>query len=618
MIATALLAFAWLADPPPAQDAAEDARAVVARARESYRQQLLTKAAQLGTIEQIGLDGEPAPCRALLPRLQDEDWQTRSTAARALGWCGLTEAVDPLIEALGRNGWNDAVEAALERLDPAWRARVATRRTFDAARVRWWSRLRELAAPPPIQESRNRSDEDVAEYQIAELLFNLDPTRARDAFVERVSMPAPAGDCSLWPFGSAPDRAFVADLGRAIREAPDLPCLQEAARILEEVRPDWRKSDEARAAAEVYAVRAATATPEGVKSALEALALLGDPRGHEQAPGAEGAAQEDANDLAGRAHRGDDRAIAALRDCSMRGRAFDRSQCAEALGSLGRKDLVDVYRALLKEPRPPTREEAGDQNAGSPPAPETTQEAEDEVAGLDMAGYYWAKRRAAAVTGLGSALGADALDELRALAANPEEDGAVLSALAQVAAGRKGPGWTDLLLRVAAGGDAERAPGEAIAALLKAGRREALPLLWAGLERGSLQEWQREDLVTSAVQLAPEEAIEHLRALAAGDRAVAPLVALARRQPSAGASSRELVGVLPLLAGGRQAAGPGARQPEADAEAAEATAEMLQHLAEGAPLDRGDAKVVAPLANDADPRIRALARYVLWRSERGR
>ena len=87
---------------------------MAARTRENDRQQRLTKAAQLGTIEQMGLDGEPAPCRGLLPRLQDEDWQTRSTAARALGWCGLTEAVDPLIEALGRNGWNDAVEAQLQ------------------------------------------------------------------------------------------------------------------------------------------------------------------------------------------------------------------------------------------------------------------------------------------------------------------------------------------------------------------------------------------------------------------------------------------------------------------------------------------------------------------------
>ena len=194
----------------------------------------------------------------------------------------------------------------------------------------------------------------------------------------------------------------------------------------------------------------------------------------------------------------------------------------------------------------------------------------------------------------------------------------MLSALVQVAAGRKGPGWTELLLRVATREDGERAPDEAIAALLKEGRREALPLLWAGLERGSLQEWQREDLVASAVQLAPEEAVEHLRVLAAGDRAVAPLLALALRQPSAVASSRELVGVLPLLARGPSSGRPGR---EATAGGRRGCGGDRRHAAasrRGRAADRSDASVIAPLANDADPRTRALARYVLWRSERGR
>jgi hypothetical protein len=99
-------------------------------------------------------------------------------------------------------------------------------------------------------------------------------------------------------------------------------------------------------------------------------------------------------------------------------------------------------------------------------------------------------------------------------------------------------------------------------------------------------------------------------------------------QPAAAASSQDLVGLLRRLRGEGLAAavqagttGAGSPQPtseEARSEARQAATEVLQRLANGPALDRGLAATIARFADDTDPRVRALASYVLWRAERGR
>jgi hypothetical protein len=67
-----------------------------------------------------------------------------------------------------------------------------------------------------------------------------------------------------------------------------------------------------------------------------------------------------------------------------------------------------------------------------------------------------------------------------------------------------------------------------------------------------------------------------------------------------------------------RAGSPRPASEPARAEVRQAATDVLQRLADGPALDRGLAATIARLADDPDPRVRALASYLLWRAERGR
>jgi hypothetical protein len=338
----------------------------------------------------------------------------------------------------------------------------------------------------------------------------------------------------------------------------------------------------------------------------------------------------------GLAREGDREAIAFLKRCASGMDPYRSAECVEALGGLGRADLVATYRAILAEPPPPDREDDAAREPEPAAAPRSTEEppgravvsdvepaagesaeGDGDRSGPDMRRYYWAQRRAAAVNGLASALGAAALAELRTIVADTQQPDQALSAVVAAAKGHSGTEWADLLLRIASRDDAGRAQGEAIAALLDRGHLDALTLLWEGIQGSSLEEWQREELVAKAARLAPEASIERLRTLATDDPGLHPLLASVLLQPSAAASPQDLVGLLRLLTREDAAPSESAGTRQAESEAKQAVTDVLQRLAERPPLDRSLTVTVARFVDDPDPHVRALASYVLWRAELG-
>jgi hypothetical protein len=666
VIATLVAALGLLGAPPAASASSNDPAGRPGGAyvdvRADLRESARRRDARLAEIERIGLAREPRRCRKLVRRLEDAEPEVRSVAARSLGWCGAKDAVDPLIASLGRFGWDQAVEAALQRLDPSWRGRPAARRTFDEVHERWWKAVQEAGAAREAsacerEDARPEADasyetvpceeadagpDPLDEWRAAALLASLDEARARAAILERLALPAGRYGCSLWAIEDQADAAFAEDLEHALAGAPDRECLQEAAVVLERLRPGWRKSAPARAAADVYAARVAAGPGSDAANACVALTILEDDRGRKCDRGGDGLEA-----TVDRAREGAAKAIAVLKECASGADPYRSTSCVQALGALGREDLVGTYRAILAEPRPPAPEKdeaprptpAAEAAAGGVPAPAGSEVDADDEAASDqptdegdgephVQRYRWAERRAGAVTGLYAALGVAALDELRAIAADTEQPEEVLAAVVAAAKGRPGPEWTDLLLRVASRDDVEGAPGVALAALIDRGHLDALPLLWTRIQERSLGTWQVEELVASAARLAPEATTDRLRALAEGDPDLYPVLASAMLQPAVAASAQDLVGLLLRLApeggatagpaGTRAAGSPGPASDAARSEARQAATDVLQRLADGPALDRSLAAAIAPLVDDSDPRVRALASYVLWRSERGR
>jgi hypothetical protein len=664
MIATLFAALGLLGAPPASPASSKDQAGPPGAhvdVRADLRDAARRRETSLAAIERIGLARDPSRCRTLVRRLEDDEPEVRSVAARALGWCGAKDAVDPLIASLGRFGWDQAVEAALQRLDPSWRGRPAARRTFDEVHERWWKAVQEAGAAKEAEgceradarpeadasdetvpcEEEEEGPEPLDEWRAATLLASLDEPRARAAILDRLALPAGRYGCSLWAIEDEADAAFAEDLERALAGAPDQECLREAAVVLERLRPVWRKSAPARAAADVYAARVAAGPGSAAANACIALTILEDERGGKCDRGGDGLQA-----TVGRAREGDAKAIAVLKQCASGADPYRSTSCVQALGALGREDLADTYRAILAEPRPPAPEPdealrpapaaeaaaaeeaapggSGDDAADDGAAADETDGDEDEP---DLGRYRWAERRAAAATGLCAALGVAALDELRAIAADAEPE-EVLAAIVAAARDRPGPEWTDLLLRVASRDDVEGAEAAALAALLDRGYLDALPLLWARIQGRSLGTWQLEELVAVAARVAPEATTDRLRALAEGDPDLYPVLASAMLRPAVAAPVQDLVGLLARLAregaaaarpAGTKAAGsPRSASDTARSEARQAATEVLQRLADGPPLDRSLAGTIAPFVDDPDPRVRTLASYVLWRAERGR